>query len=48
MCAFEKSNTFQPLIRCVKMFPIIPFGQNGATHHETSCTMQIVIETLAL
>jgi hypothetical protein len=48
MCAFEKSNTFKPLIRYVKMFHVIPFGQNGATHHETSHIMQIIIETLAL
>ncbi len=45
MCAFETSNTLKPLIMCVKMFHVITLGQNGATHHEASCTMHIVVET---
>jgi hypothetical protein len=48
MCAFEKKNTSKPLIRGAKMFPIIPLGQNGATHREASCTMHIIFETIAL
>jgi hypothetical protein len=46
MCAFEKKNTSKPLIRGAKMFLVIPLGQNGATHHEASCTMHIVFETI--
>jgi hypothetical protein len=40
MCAFEKRNTYKPLIRGAKMLT-----QNGATHCETNCIMHIVFET---